>query len=79
MEKNPNTGLSDNLETVGEGADGIYEMIFQEIDDAVFLLEYLNCKELTHYNSREFQNGLKFRSLCNDWIIDFSEKSMTHI
>ena len=39
MEKNPNTGLSDNLETVGEGADGIYEMIFQEIDDAVFLLD----------------------------------------
>ena len=49
-------------------------------------MEYLNCKELTHYNSREFQNGLKFRSLCNDcnnrllgkeydpYLIDFSKK-----
>jgi hypothetical protein len=47
MEKNPNTGLSDNLETVGEGADGIYEMIFQEIDDAIFYWMLNRLKTIT--------------------------------
>jgi hypothetical protein len=36
MTKNPNTGLPDDVEAVGEGADSIYKMIFREIDDAVF-------------------------------------------
>ena len=61
MEKNPNTGLSDNLETVGEGADGIYEMIFQEIDDAVF---YWMLNRLKTITSLDFNVLMMYINRC---------------
>ena len=54
MGNNPNTNLSDNLEAVDNESDGVYEIIFREIDDAVFLL---NVEQIEDDYTITFQRG----------------------